>query len=574
MLGEALVKVNDAVSKFNPDTATADSSAAVVADMKDALADLLDQRFGSTVNDPSIFTSLTQHWEAEFHADMAALNVQPPDVLTRVTEYLPQIVTYVQKIIDNGFAYESNGSVYFNVAAFSKSGNTYAKLCPEAVGQLAALAEGEGELSAGTKEKRNERDFALWKASKSGEPAWPSPWGQGRPGWHIECSVMACDILGETMDIHSGGVDLKFPHHDNEIAQAEAHYGHHQWVTYFLHSGHLHIEGKKMSKSLKNFKTIKEELVKYSARQIRLAFLTHKWMDVLDFADSTMEQMFGLEKTYNEFFLTIKAEIAKSGKEQFTKWTQLEKDLEAKFSVLKEDVHTALCDSIDTVTTMLHLRTLVADVHEYLHASEKARNNPSTLLLRRIAQYVTKMFSIFGLFDSTSGIGFGGGPSQQDAFEEAIMPSLQAFASFRDEIRKIALPLKAKEILTLCDKVRDEDLPKIGVRLEDKQSGAVVKLVDKDDLLREKQRELEEKEAKALAKAEAAAKVAAEEQKKRLLAQTPPEALWLNDADYSQRDERGIPTHDKTGEPVSKSKRKALEKQFAEQEKLRAKYLK
>merc|ERR1740123_2612936 len=128
----------------------------------------------------------------------------------------------------------------------------------------------------------------LWLASKPGEPAWESPWGMGRPGWHIECSAMASDVMGKTMDIHSGGVDLKFPHHDNEIAQSEAFYDSDDWVRYFLHTGHLTIAGCKMSKSLKNFISIQEALQKNSSRQIRLAFLLHAWDKTLDYSDNTM----------------------------------------------------------------------------------------------------------------------------------------------------------------------------------------------------------------------------------------------------------------------------------------------
>ena len=147
-----------------------------------------------------------------------------------------------------------------------------------------ALKEGEGDLTVtGDGEKRSDNDFAVWKNSKPGEPSWESPWGRGRPGWHIECSVMASEILGESMDIHSGGVDLKFPHHDNELAQSEAYHGNDHWIRYFLHSGHLTIAGCKMSKSLKNFITIQEVLKRYTARQLRLTFLLHSWKDTLDY---------------------------------------------------------------------------------------------------------------------------------------------------------------------------------------------------------------------------------------------------------------------------------------------------
>jgi len=180
--------------------------------------------------------------------------------MTRVSEFMPEIIEYVSTIISNDFAYESNGSVYFNTSNFHGSDNHhYCKLCPEALNNAeqleAGMKEGEGVLSQdfGT-DKKSGSDFALWKKAKEGEPSWDSPWGKGRPGWHIECSVMASNIFkkmgvpGGAMDVHSGGVDLKFPHHDNEIAQAEAESGLNQWCTYFLHAGHLHISGLKMSK--------------------------------------------------------------------------------------------------------------------------------------------------------------------------------------------------------------------------------------------------------------------------------------------------------------------------------------
>jgi cysteinyl-tRNA synthetase len=170
---------------------------------------------------------------------MQKLRVLPPDTITRVSEYVPEIVTFVEQIISNGFAYEENGNVWFDVGAFEgakakkakgkgKEGeaddgeweHVYAKLQPWSKGNRELLEDGEGSLTT-AQGKRSSSDFALWKSGKPGEPTWPSPWGPGRPGWHIECSVMASEILGQQMDIHSGGVDLMFPHHDNEIAQSE-----------------------------------------------------------------------------------------------------------------------------------------------------------------------------------------------------------------------------------------------------------------------------------------------------------------------------------------------------------------
>jgi len=192
------------------------------------ITDLDDKIIIKSNEEGKPFDEISRHFETEFLDDMKNLNVALPDVITRVTEYVPEIVDYIQQIIDNGYAYEANGSVYFDVDAFKANPNhTYAKLAPGSQENPDLRNEGEGKLTdeSITQSKRGEKDFALWKKSKPGEPVWPSQWGEGRPGWHIECSAMASAIFGKApMDIHSGGVDLKFPHHDNEIAQSEAYY--------------------------------------------------------------------------------------------------------------------------------------------------------------------------------------------------------------------------------------------------------------------------------------------------------------------------------------------------------------
>jgi cysteinyl-tRNA synthetase len=234
-----------------------DASNEITDTAGDYLAEWLDQSQGSSVTDPAIFRQHAAKYEAAFLEDMELLGVRAPTVMTRVSEYIPEIIHYVEKIVSQGFAYvASEGSVYFDTQAFRKAGHTYGKLNPWAVGAVDNSVAGDGNENL----KRHPSDFALWKAAKPGEPTWDSPWGAGRPGWHIECSAMASSIIGSTIDIHTGGEDLRFPHHDNELAQAEAFYhdqGCCQWVNYFLHSGHLGIEGLKMSKSLKNFITIR-----------------------------------------------------------------------------------------------------------------------------------------------------------------------------------------------------------------------------------------------------------------------------------------------------------------------------
>lgn len=322
----------------------------------------------------------------------------------------------------------------------------YAKLVPEHYGgcdraeMQKAIVESEGELSVGDEkqqEKRAPYDFALWKASKPGEPFWESPrWGQGRPGWHIECSAMATAICGQTLDIHAGGFDLKFPHHDNEIAQTEAYYGKSQWINYFLHAGTLRIAGLKMSKSLKNFITIKDALKQHTARQLRILFLLHQWSDVLDFSVSTMERAVGYEKMCNEFFLLVKhilrVHFNSAQANSYVKYDAAALQLQEKFSETKQKIHSALCDSIDTRTALEAIRELISDSNVYVNSNHATKSVPNCLILRQIAIYLTDLFRIFGLMqDSSSEIGFGDKNSSVVDREELLMPYLDAMSKFR-----------------------------------------------------------------------------------------------------------------------------------------------
>jgi cysteinyl-tRNA synthetase len=187
---------------------TAERSSEFYKDTTDILLPYLDSIYSSSIDSQNheIFAQLAKKFETRFFEDMKSLNVLVPDVVTRVSEYVPQVVAFVEKIISNGYGYTTpDGSVYFDITAFEKAGHFYARLEPWSRNDESLRADGEGALSKSTNFKRNDSDFALWKASKPGEPSWPSPWSPGRPGWHVECSVMASDVLGDVIDLHGGG---------------------------------------------------------------------------------------------------------------------------------------------------------------------------------------------------------------------------------------------------------------------------------------------------------------------------------------------------------------------------------
>lgn len=574
----------------------------------------IDDKIINRSNEAGVpFETLAREQERSFLADMERLGVAPPDVMTRVSEYVPEIIAFVQKIISNGFAYDSNGSVYFDVAAYqrskdSKVKHTYGKLVPENVGNKAAVEEGEGALSAGTKDKRDGCDFALWKASKPGEPSWDSPWGRGRPGWHIECSAMCGDTLGipafanGPIDIHSGGIDLRFPHHDNEIAQSEACYDCAQWVNYFVHSGHLNIEGLKMSKSLKNFIKISDAVERYGARQLRLLFLLQKYNAPMNYSERAMEGVAAIEKLYLDFFDNVKATLRSLPATVNQHWSARDKEFAAGVAKAKEGVRAALADDFNTPQAMSVLSDLLRDTNKYMLADPATGAGPVPLLLKSSADYITYIFRVFGLVDPLPSIGFSASSSSSSAadsvsgasLEQTLAPYLDVLSSFREQIREIARSGgdgMAGRLMALCDALRDDVLPPLGVKLEDggaaassssaaaspdgaaaaasAPSGGRWKLRDPADI----KRELDEKRAaaddKARKKAEAAAEVARKAAEKEAKAALDPRQMFRTQTDkYSKWNDDGIPTHDQEGVEIPKAGLKKLQKEWAVQAKL------
>jgi cysteinyl-tRNA synthetase len=252
--------------------------------------DIDDKMINRANNEGITVKELGERFIKEYFKDADALGIERATFSPTATDYMEEIILFVSDLIEKGFAYEVDGDVYFDTKKFDE----YGKLSGQNLEDLQA-----GARIRVDERKKDPMDFAIWKSEKPGEPSWNCPWGKGRPGWHIECSCMANKLLGETIDIHAGGADLKFPHHENEIAQSEAKNGK-IFANYWMHSAYLNIENKKMSKSLNNFFTAREILKRYDAEVIRLFMLSAHYRTPLNFSDELLESAkASKERLYN-----------------------------------------------------------------------------------------------------------------------------------------------------------------------------------------------------------------------------------------------------------------------------------
>lgn len=286
-------------------------------------------------------SDLAARFIGEYYKDADALGIRRADVAPLATEHMPEIIGTIERIIERGHAYVSEGDVYFDV----RSWPGYGRLCKQSLDELEVGARVEvGER------KRDPLDFALWKAQKPGEPAWDSPWGKGRPGWHIECSAMSSKYLGTTIDIHSGGVDLTFPHHENEIAQSEAASGE-PFVRFWLHNGFLLIDKEKMSKSLGNFMTARAARQKYPPLAIRLFMLSAHYRSPINFAPEGLEQAErGVTRLRNCRADLAFARRTRMGEEPGA--GSFPSDFLAELKRLDDDFHAAMDDDFNTAAAV------------------------------------------------------------------------------------------------------------------------------------------------------------------------------------------------------------------------------
>lgn len=273
-----------------------------------------------------IWKEISEKFIKEFYHDIAPLGTDSPAVEPRVTEHIKEIIEFIKRLIEKGYAYVVDGDVYFEVNKFGG----YGKLSKRSADEMLAGARVEVDPR-----KKSPLDFALWKSSKEGEPSWDSPWGKGRPGWHIECSVMSTKYLGETFDIHGGGIDLIFPHHENEIAQSESATGK-PFAKYWVHNGIITINQEKMSKSLGNIYSLRDALNKFDAEAFRLFILSSHYRSPLDFTEQILrDSERSLERLYTNIKILLMGGIQKNEKKE--KNVVLGKELIERFKEFMDD---------------------------------------------------------------------------------------------------------------------------------------------------------------------------------------------------------------------------------------------
>jgi cysteinyl-tRNA synthetase len=372
----------------------------------------------------------------EYYQDADALNIERATVNPRATEFIGEIIKFVKGLVDKGYAYEVDGDVYFSTKKFER----YGKLSGQNIEDLQS-----GARISVDERKKDPMDFAIWKAQKPGEPAWNSPWGMGRPGWHIECSCMAKKLLGETIDIHAGGSDLKFPHHENEIAQSEALTGE-PFARYWLHSAFVNVNNEKMSKSLNNFFTAREILERYDADVIRFLMLSAHYRQQLNFSEDLLESAkASVERIYNAIG-NLENLIDEVSREEMN---EEEKAYLESLNKYKEKYIEKMDDDFNTADAITAIFDLIKDTNTNITIDS------SKELAQKALELIRELGAPLGMFQK----------STKGNLEEEI----EALIAKRQQARK-------DRDFALADKIRDE-LKDRGIVLEDTPQGVRWKMI-------------------------------------------------------------------------------------------------
>ncbi len=376
---------------------------------------------------------ISKRYIEECKKDMDGMNIEPATKNPLATEEIGGMIEMIRTLIEKGYAYEKNGTVYYRTRKFKD----YGKLSHKNLDDL--QSGGRALLVTGEDEKEDPLDFVLWKPKKEGEPAWQSPWGEGRPGWHIECSEMSKKYLGEQIDIHAGGEDLIFPHHENEIAQSEAANGK-EFARYWMHNGFLNIDNRKMSKSLGNFFTVREISEKYDLQVLRFFMLSAHYRSPLNFSAELMEAAkSGLERIVNSAS-NLKFLVQNSSAE---KVTEEENRMFEETSEYVKDFERAMDDDFNTADAIAAIFDLVKYINT--HTDE----NSSKEYLEKLHKRLSDLADVLGII--------------VDKDEEILDEDIEALIRERQDARK-------EKNFARADQIRDELLSK-GIILEDTREG-------------------------------------------------------------------------------------------------------